>query len=343
MADDWRDRFRSWSYSGKLANANSPAGGSGSGFSRVPGYTYYYWSRLPHLDSPAGRHLHWVSALRQKQIVANRSDVEKLSLAVEGSLPKLPRQLREKVSAMLTPKALATLAAIAAVWSGSHWIGVGEAVDVVLLGWGVWTLGPEALDVARDLYEFVTTAARAQTDKDIDRAADHFARAVAVIGVDGLAAVLTHKAFKAVREMKGGAGGPRRTGGGGYADEAEVTRAELRTTTKEQWREQYRKERIAKRQAKYGPASEKHVNDQGHAADGKRQTLDQQAMKIARKMPQSRLRKQEHRHLRKKQSSRANSTGMKVAKSSRTKSYTIRIRVFLQIQLPVVKYIRTMI
>src|SRR5947209_20251563 len=154
MADDWRDRFRSWSHSGRLAHPNSPAGGSGSGFSRVPGYTGYSWSRLPHPDSPAGRHVDWDSELRRKQIVANGSDVEKLRLAVERALPKLPRELREKVGAMLTPKALSILAVIAAVWGGSHWIGIGEVVDVVLFGWGVWTLGAEAVDVARDLYQF---------------------------------------------------------------------------------------------------------------------------------------------------------------------------------------------
>jgi hypothetical protein len=106
---------------------------------------------------------------------------------------------------MLTPKALGTLAAIAAVGVGSHWIGIGEVVDVVLIGWGVWTLGPEARDIGGNLHQFLTTATRAQTDKDLDRAADHFARAIAVIGVDGLAAIILHKAFKAVREIGGGA------------------------------------------------------------------------------------------------------------------------------------------
>jgi hypothetical protein len=232
--------------------------------------------------SPAGRHLHWESELRRKQIIANLSDIERLRLAVEQALPKLPREVRDKVGAMLSPSALATLGAIAAVWGGSHWIGVGEVVDVILLGWGVWTLGSEALDVAKDLYEFVTTATHAQTDKDIDRAADRFARAVAVIGVDGLAAILAHRAFKAVREVEGGATGPRRAGGG-YADEVEAGEAKPRTTTKEQWKEKYRQERIAAREAKYGQAAEKHVNDHGHAADGKPQTIDQQAMKLAQK------------------------------------------------------------
>src|SRR4051812_40827345 len=124
MSDDWRDRFRSWAHHDRFAHLNSPAGGSGSGFSRVPGYTGYSWSRLPHPDSPAGRHLHWELELHRKQIVANRSDLEKLKLAIERALPKLPRELREKIGTMLMPRALAMLAAFAAIWGGSHWIGI---------------------------------------------------------------------------------------------------------------------------------------------------------------------------------------------------------------------------
>lgn len=196
MAEDWRDSFQPWSRSAGLAHPDSPAGGSGNGFSRSVGYADYSWSKLPHPDSPAGRRANWESELRRKTIIADRSAVEKLKLAIERALPKLPRKTSDKVRAMLTPEALGTMAAIAAVWGASHWIGVGEAVDVILLGWGVWTLGSEALDVARDLCQFVTAATRAQNDEDIDQAADCFARAIAVIGVDGLAAILAHKAFK---------------------------------------------------------------------------------------------------------------------------------------------------
>jgi hypothetical protein len=205
MPDDWQDVFRSWSYPDRFAHPDSPAGGSGPGFSRVPRYSGSSWPRLPHPDSPAGRHLHWDSELRRKQIVADLSDAEKLRLAVGRALFKLPREVREKVRAMLTPEALATMGAIAAVWCGSHWVGVGEVVDVVMLGWGVWTLGTEALNVAKDLYQFITTAARAQNDEDIDQAADHFAGAIAVIGIDGLAAILAHKAF---RTLEGGGEAP---------------------------------------------------------------------------------------------------------------------------------------
>jgi hypothetical protein len=205
MPEDWRERFRSWLHPDTFAHPDSPSGGSGTGRSRPPGFTSYSWSGVPHPDSPAGRHFDWESALRRKQIVANESDIEKLKLAIERAFPKLPRDVREKLAEMLTPKALSIFGVIAAAGVGSHWIGIGEVVDVVLIGWGVWTLGPDALNVSRDLHQFVTTATRAQTDRDIDRAADHFARAIAVIGVDGLAAIILDKAFEAVSEIRGAA------------------------------------------------------------------------------------------------------------------------------------------
>lgn len=169
-------------------------------------------SRIPHPQSPAGRHAEWQGYHQQRQILAQSSDIDKLKRAVERALPKLPGQVREKIEAMLTPEALAILAAIAAVWGASHWFGVGEVVDVILIGWGVWTLGAEAVDVAKDLYQFVTIATSAQTDKDIDRAAGHFARAIAIIGVDGLAAILAHRAFKTFKETP-----PNRGRSGGVA------------------------------------------------------------------------------------------------------------------------------
>jgi len=138
MRDDWREQFRSWLHSDSFAHPNSRAGGSGTGFSRRPGFSSYSWSRLPHPDSPAGRYVDWERELRRRQIVVNLSDAKKLGLAVERALPRLRPDVRQKISAMLTPQAIATLGVIATVGVGAQWIGIGEVVDVVLIGYGVW-------------------------------------------------------------------------------------------------------------------------------------------------------------------------------------------------------------
>jgi hypothetical protein len=66
MANDWRDWFRSKLHPDQFAHPDSPAGGAGTGFARPPGpQQRYSWSssRVPHPDSPAGRHFDWQSEL----------------------------------------------------------------------------------------------------------------------------------------------------------------------------------------------------------------------------------------------------------------------------------------
>jgi len=50
-----------------LAHPDSPAGGSGPGFSRPPGPTGYVSSHFPDPYSPAGRLIHWDSELRRRR------------------------------------------------------------------------------------------------------------------------------------------------------------------------------------------------------------------------------------------------------------------------------------
>jgi len=69
MGDDWRKWFHSWSHPGTLSHPNSPAGGTGPGLSRPPGYQgdSPSWSRspVPHPDSPAGRDFNWSYELQR--------------------------------------------------------------------------------------------------------------------------------------------------------------------------------------------------------------------------------------------------------------------------------------
>jgi hypothetical protein len=96
MPDDWRDRWRSWLHPDSYAHPNSPAGGSGTGFSRTPGSTGYSWSPLPDPNSPAGRFIHlqteiWALEQRERDEIARH--VEKL----ETSLAKQSDRFRESI------------------------------------------------------------------------------------------------------------------------------------------------------------------------------------------------------------------------------------------------------
>lgn len=84
-------------------------------------------------------------------------------------------------------------------WAGSHAIGVGEFVDVILLAVGTVALGFSVFEGARELLAFATTAIRAHSEADLDRAGKHFAQAVTILGISTIQAVLLRGGARAVR------------------------------------------------------------------------------------------------------------------------------------------------
>ena len=124
--------------------------------------------------------------------VDRMSPSEKVGEAMRRSLPQLPSSARSLIESMLTPGSLAIIAGTLTVWAGSHFFGVGEVVDVILLGVGAIALGLSVFDGASELYDFAVGALRARSDADLEAAGKHFARAVVVLGVSTIQAILLH-------------------------------------------------------------------------------------------------------------------------------------------------------
>src|ERR1051326_5297927 len=76
------------------------------------------------------------------------------------------------------------------VWAGSHAFGVGEAVDLALLVGGAVFLGMAVFDVAGEPGDLLSVAAPPAEEKDLDEAASHLARAIAIMGVAAFIALL---------------------------------------------------------------------------------------------------------------------------------------------------------
>ena len=110
----------------------------------------------------------------------------------------LPSEAQEQLEALLTPQALAIAVGTLVVWAGSHFVGVGEFVDIILLGLGVVFVRLGVIDGAAHLYDFVTIAVNAKSDSDLTKAAEHFAEAVAILGVTTIMALLMKNSAKAV-------------------------------------------------------------------------------------------------------------------------------------------------
>jgi len=123
---------------------------------------------------------------------------DKFAEALKRTAPKLPGEMRHQFEALLTPASL-IMAGTLAVWAGAQFFGVGEIADIVLLLAGVYFLGSAIFAVAEDFYDFVSITVGAESEADLDSAAAHLARVIAVIGVTAFLALL----FK-LRMKKGG-------------------------------------------------------------------------------------------------------------------------------------------
>ena len=127
---------------------------------------------------------------------------QKLEEAVQRSIPLMSPSAGLILEKMLTPEAVATMTAIVTAWAVSHFFGVGEIADVVLLIIGVAALGAAAVEATDHLLEFGQGALYAKRSSDLDRAAVHFAKAVSLIGVEVVAAILFKKRPKGVYKGK---------------------------------------------------------------------------------------------------------------------------------------------
>lgn len=130
--------------------------------------------------------------------IARMSSADKIGEALRRSLPHLPADARAVVEVMVQPQSLALMAGMLVVWAGSHAFGVGEVVDIVLLGVGAVTLGFAVFEGAAALKDFVVGALGARTDADLEEAGRQFARAVVLLGISTIQALLLRGQGRAV-------------------------------------------------------------------------------------------------------------------------------------------------
>jgi hypothetical protein len=118
------------------------------------------------------------------------SSSDKIAEAMRRSMPHLPLEALHVVEGMLRPESIAMISGTLAVWAGSHFFGVGEMVDIILLGVGTLALGFSMFEGAGELYEFCSGAVAANTSAQLDEAGRHFARAATILGISTVQAVL---------------------------------------------------------------------------------------------------------------------------------------------------------
>lgn len=140
--------------------------------------------------------------------VAQWDDVDKIGGALERSLPHLGPEMREEIEKLLDPTTLAIVAGVMIAWIASHFIGIGEIVDVILLVVGVFAIGLAIFEGIDELLMFGTKSLNAQSEKHLDEAGKHFANAVAILGIQAVLAVLFRGAPKSFKGPRPNVGRP---------------------------------------------------------------------------------------------------------------------------------------
>ena len=134
--------------------------------------------------------------------VAHMSVPQKIRESIVRAVPLLPKEAQSFATALVSPEALETIAKTVAFWIGAHLVGVGEAADLILLLAGYVMVGKSALEASKALLAFGITAAKANSSKELDTAAEYFAKAVILAGIATVSAFLLRRASGSAKPAK---------------------------------------------------------------------------------------------------------------------------------------------
>jgi hypothetical protein len=135
--------------------------------------------------------------------IARSSFEDRLGETFRRTLPKLGPEARAQLEAVINLQSLAIIAGVLVAWIVSHAFGVGEIIDIIILVVGVAAIGFAVFTGLDHLYDFAVGAYRAKTDRDLDVAADNLAKAISILGIQAVLAVL----FRGAKAPRTGSGG----------------------------------------------------------------------------------------------------------------------------------------
>ena len=137
---------------------------------------------------------------------ARLSNTEKLDVALRSAAYSVGPEIGGKLQELISPTNVAIMAGALAIWVGAHATPIGWVVDIGMVGLGVVALGAEAVNVMRELHAFGMGVIKAQSEIALMEAGRHLAKAVAIVGVDVVVAILLKKAIVKVRQPGPAAG-----------------------------------------------------------------------------------------------------------------------------------------
>jgi uncharacterized membrane protein len=124
---------------------------------------------------------------------------DRLEEVIDRTGAKLGPEVAAQLRTLKEPVTLGIIAATLAAWVVGHAFGYGEAIDIVIAVVGVLTIGLAVFSGLDELFEFAYDTYSARDSADLDRAADHLAKAIAILGVQAVLAILLKNAPKGGR------------------------------------------------------------------------------------------------------------------------------------------------
>ena len=127
----------------------------------------------------------------------------RLSYVLTRATDKVGPETKAQLLALVSPESLKIIAGVLTAWIVAHAFGLGEIIDAILLVAGAVAVGWAIFDGIEHLYEFALLTYRGRSAPEFDMAADHLAKAIAILGIQAVLAVL----FKGAKRPRTGQGG----------------------------------------------------------------------------------------------------------------------------------------
>lgn len=124
------------------------------------------------------------------EVVSSWSFERRLEVTFDRTLPKLGPEVRAQLEAVVNPTSLAIIAGVLVAWLVSHAFGIGEIIDIIILVVGIASIGFAIFTGLDYLYDFASGVYHAKTANDLDKASDDFAKAISILGIQAVLAIL---------------------------------------------------------------------------------------------------------------------------------------------------------
>jgi hypothetical protein len=136
---------------------------------------------------------------------------ERLGEVLLRAAGKLPPEAGAQLLAMISKQSLEIMAGVFGGWVVGHAFGYGEAIDLVVGVVGAIAIGLAVFTGLDELFLFARETYYARDDRALDLAADHLAKAIAILGIQ-VVLVLLFKTRPKGGRLKGGPPGPKGPG-----------------------------------------------------------------------------------------------------------------------------------